>query len=1072
MTCPKSVLGAFLLELLCSKSRSLELSMFRLNRLAVTLVVVTPLTSFAADTKLDFNRDVRPILADKCFACHGPDTKKVKGDLRLDVAEMAKQKNDSGGAAIVPGKPLESEAIKRITSNDPSQIMPPPSSKKTLTAAEKQVLKDWIAQGAEYKPHWAYVAAVKAPLPAVKNSESLKNPIDAFIRARLEKQGLSPSSETDPITLLRRVTLDLTGLPPTPAEVDEFLKDCASAKPQANGGRGPDVAYEKAVDRLLKSPRYGEHMARHWLDAARYGDTHGMHLDNYREMFPYRDWVIRAFNKNLPFDRFLREQIAGDLLPKATLDQQIATGFLRCHVTTNEGGSIDEEVYVRNVVDRIDTNGLVLFGLTVGCARCHNHPYDPVSAKEYYQLFAFFNNLDGSPMDGNVPRHPPVVSVPTPEQAAQLAKLTEQITALQKKVKEVVANVKYDASLDEKPLPQTKRGDYVWIDDALPAGVKPLVDNGVNVSWNFVGAPAPVKAGAKSLKLTHAALGQVVLQEASPGLRVGKGDKLFAYVYIDPASPPKEIMLQWHTDTWRHRAYWGENVIPWGADNTPERRRMGDLPAKGEWVRLEVDAAHVGIQPGMVINGWAFTQHGGTAYWDEAGFVTQTPQQSGEFETLTAWLQLQRTIAGKDLPKAIQDIVKLDPKKHNDAQKKQVLEYFVENAWSKTREALAPVQKQLAPLVQQRDQLDKQIPSTLIYKERNDIRPAYLLKRGEYEQRGEKVERATPSFLPPLPEKAARNRLGFADWVTDPEHPLTARVAVNRFWQQLFGTGLVKTSDDFGVQGESPSHPELLDWLAVTFIEDGWDMQKLMKRMVMSATYRQSARVTKELLARDPHNRLLARGPRFRLDAEVLRDQALFVSGLLVEKLGGPSVKPPQPSGLWEAVAFTGSNTGIFKADTGHDKVHRRSMYIFWKRTAAPPMMAALDAPSREACIVKRERTNTPLQALMLMNEVQYVEAARVLAERTLKQGGTTADARLQFLFRTVTCRPAEPSEMSELSNALQENLARYSKDAKAAQALIGVGETRPDPALNPSELAAWTLVANLVLNLDEVVTK
>lgn len=1021
----------------------------------------------AADKKIDFNRDVRPILADKCFACHGLDTKKVKGDLRLDVAELAKRKNDEGNAAIVPGKPESSEAIRRITSKEPSKLMPPPSSKKTLTEAEKQLLRDWIAQGAEYQAHWAYVPPQKSPLPAVKNGGWPKNAIDHFILARLEKEGLMPNSEAALHALIRRVTLDLTGLPPTPAEVDEFLKDGANAKPQA-----VDKAYEKVVDRLLKSPRYGEHMARFWLDAARYGDTHGMHLDNYREMFPYRDWVIRAFNNNMPFNRFLIEQIAGDLLPNASVDQKVATGFLRCHVTTSEGGSIEEEVYVRNVVDRIDTNGLVLFGLTVGCARCHNHPYDPVSAKEYYQLFAFFNNLDGSPLDGNIARHPPVVSVPTPEQAAALAKLDKEIADLQGEVKATLATVKYDPGLDAKAAPELKRAEVVWIDDALPSGVTALVDNGTNVAWNFVAAPAPVKAGSKSLKLTHAGLGQVVVQQASPGLRVGKGDKLFAHVYIDPASPPKEIMLQWHTDTWRHRAYWGENVIPWGADNTPERRRLGNLPAKGEWVKLEVDAAHVGIQPGMVINGWAFTLHGGTAYWDQSGIITQTPQSNGPFDTLTAWLQFERSIGGKDLPKAVQDIVKLDPKKHTDAQKKQLLEYFVEHAWSGTRDLLAPMQKKLTPLVQQKEKLDKEIPTTLVFKERTDPRPAYFLKRGEYEQRGDKVERGTPSFLPPLPEKAPRNRLGFAAWLVDPKQPLTARVTVNRFWQQLFGTGLVKTAEDFGVQGESPSHPELLDWLALAFVEDNWDVQKFMKRLVMSATYRQSPRVTKEHLAKDPLNRLLGRGPRFRLDAEMLRDQALFVSGLLVEKTGGPSVKPPQPSGLWEAVAFTGSNTGIFKADMGHDKVHRRSMYIFWKRTAAPPMMTALDAPSREACIVRRERTNTPLQALLLMNEQQYVEASRVLAERTLKLGGATPDARLQYLFKAVTSRPAEASELAELQSVLQDHMTRYSQDPKAAQALIAVGETKADPALSPSELAAWTLVANLVLNLDEVVTK
>ncbi len=1035
---------------------------------AVALLWTVPLSAPAADKKLDFNRDIRPILADKCFACHGLDPKKLKGDLRLDVAEGARRKNEDGKAAVVPGHPEQSLLIERIFAADDSpHHMPPASSKKTLTLAQKQLLKEWIAQGAEYKLHWAFVPPVKVAPPNVKNKGWCKNAIDHFIMARLEKEGLTPSSQANLTSLIRRVTLDLTGLPPTPAEVDEFLKDCASAKPQA-----VDDAYEKLVDRLLKSPRYGEHMARYWLDAARYGDTHGMHLDNYREMFPFRDWVIRAFNDNMPFDRFLIEQIAGDLLPNAKTQDQVATGFLRCNVTTSEGGSIDEEVYVRNVVDRIDTNGLVLLGLPVGCARCHNHPYDPISSKEYYQLFAIFNNIDGPALDGNIARTPPVVSVPSREQAAALDKLDKQIAALKQETKTILGKVKYDSTLDEKALPEPKVADYVWIDDALPASAKAAADGGVNVAWNFVSAPAPVKAGGKSVKLTHAALGQVVLQDANPGLRVDKGDKLFAHVYIDPASPPKEIMLQWHTDGWKHRAYWGDNLIPWGAENSPERRRLGDLPAKGQWVRLEVDAAKVGIAPGMTITGWAFTLHGGTAYWDQAGLVTKTPQQSGSFESLTAWLHFQRSLNGNGLPKPIQDLVKLDPKKHNAEQKKQLMDYFIENAWSKTRDLLAPVQEKLAPLQQERERLDKEIAQTLVFKERADIRPAYILKRGDYEQRGEKVDRGTPTFLPPWPEKAPRNRLGFAQWLTDPKHPLTARVAVNRFWQQLFGTGLVKTAEDFGVQGESPSHPDLLDWLAVTFVEDGWDVRKLMKRMVMSATYRQSARVTTENFAKDPNNRLLGRGPRFRLDAEMLRDQALFVSGLLVEHVGGPSVKPPQPSGLWEAVAFTGSNTGIFKADTGHNRVHRRSMYIFWKRTAAPPMMTALDAPSREACTVRRERTNTPLQALLLMNEQQYVEAARALAERTLKLGGANTDGRLQFLFKTVTSRPAEPSELAELKGFLAENITRYSQDAKAAQALIVVGETRPDAALNPGELAAWTLVANLVLNLDEVVTK
>jgi hypothetical protein len=1008
-----------------------------------------------ADGKLDYNRDVRPILSDKCFACHGPDTSKVKGKLRLDVRDSALKRG-----ALVPGKPEESELARRIGASSRDEIMPPPSSNKHLTEAEKHTLKRWIAEGAEYQAHWAFTPPRRPSLPALKNAAWPRNPIDQFLLARLENAGLPPAAEASRSALLRRVTLDLTGLPPTPAEVDAFLQDTATD------------AYEKVVERLLRSPRYGEHMARYWLDAARYGDTHGMHLDNYREMWPYRDWVIQAFNRNLPFDRFLVEQLAGDLLPGATLEQQVATGFLRCHVTTNEGGSIDEEVYVRNVVDRIDTNGVVLFGMTFGCARCHDHKYDPLTMKDYYSLFAFFNNLDGPAMDGNSPQPAPVVRMATPEQKVKLDALEQRAATLQKEIRLAVAKVKYDASQDAKLPEEGPAGDYVWIDDALPKNVKQIADGSTNLAWNFVGKPEPVLSGARSLKLSATDLQQVVLQEATPGLTIGAGDKLFAYVYLDPARPPREIMLQWHTDGWKHRAYWGDNVIPWGADNSPERRPMGKLPAAGQWLRLEVDAAKVGIKAGMVINGWAFTQHGGTCFWDKGGIHTKSPQGDRPHDTLSAWVGAQKALRGASLPKDVQKIVQLDRARRSETQKKQLLQYFLEHAYSGTHALVADVQKQLTEVTKEKEALEKQIPTTLVFKERTDIRPAFLLKRGEYDRRGDKVERETPSFLPPLPKDASRNRLGFARWLVEPQHPLTARVAVNRLWQQFFGTGLVKTAEDFGAQGEPPSHPELLDWLAVSFIEDGWDMRQTVKRIVTSAAYRQSAQVTKDRLAKDPHNRLLSRGPRFRLDAEMLRDQALFVSGLLVEHVGGPSVKPPQPSGLWEAVAFTGSNTGIFKADKGLDKVHRRSLYTFWKRTAHSPQMGTLDAPSREACSVRRERTNTPLQALLLMNEQLFVECSRGLAERTLREEPGDVDARLRHLFRLVVARAPDAEELSILRESLQENLVRYRADAKAAQALIRVGESQPEPARPVEELAAWTMVGNLVLNLDEVINR
>jgi hypothetical protein len=931
-----------------------------------------------------------------------------------------------------------------------------------LTAAQIDLLRRWIAQGAPYVAHWAFVVPRKPALPRVKDRAWPRNPIDRFILARLEAKEMRPSAEADKTTLLRRVTLDLTGLPPTLAEVDAFLADQA-----------PN-AYEKVVDRLLASPRYGEHLARFWLDAARYGDTHGLHLDNYREMWPYRDWVIDAFNSNKPYDRFLTEQLAGDLLPGATLDQLVATGFNRCHVTTSEGGSIEEEVYVRNVLDRVETAGTVFMGLTVGCARCHDHKFDPLKTKEFYQLFAFFNNLDGPALDNNDARPAPVVRVPTAEQALALEGVQRKIAALRKRIDVEIAKVNDDDSADAEDPKPAARAEYVWIDDSIPAGAKPSSDGGVNGHWHFVGRPKhPVFSGEKSSMRTAKGLSQHFFEGANPGLRVGSGDTLFAYVYLDPANPPKEIMLQWHTSEWKHRAYWGDNVIPWGHDKSGERRHFGALPKTGEWVRLEVPVDKVGLKPGAVINGWAFTQHGGTTYWDKAGIVTQTPQGKQSFENLWVWVRFQRTIGGVGLPAdVLQTVVKTPGDKWNEKQKKRVRAYFIENVYAKSQATFVPLHQQIAELEKERARIDKELPSTLVFKESIKPRPAYVLKRGEYDQRGEQVARDTPKFLPPLQAKAPRDRLGLAQWLLSPDHPLTARVEVNRLWQQVFGIGLVKTAEDFGTQGESPSHPELLDWLAVQFRDEGWDVKKTIKRLVTSATYRQSSRVTKDRLTLDPDNRLLSRGPRYRLDAEMLRDQALFVSGLLVQKVGGPSVKPPQPSGLWEAVGYTGSNTRTFVPDRGHEKVHRRGMYTFWKRTAPPPEMNTFDAPSRESCIVRRERTNTPLQALLLLNDPQFVEAARTLGERIMKEGGATPVVRIRYAFRLTTSRQPDAKEQSELLAAYKDHLATFTRDAAKAKQLINVGELKPDATLNPNELAAWTMIANLLLNLDEVINK
>jgi hypothetical protein len=936
--------------------------------------------------------------------------------------------------------------------------MPPADSKKDLTDEEIATIVRWVEQGADWRGHWAFIPPQQSELPDVSTPGWPRNSIDYYILARLDAAGLKPTPTADKRMLIRRVTFDLTGLPPTLDEMEVLLDDT------------DDGAYERWVDRLLGKTEYGEHMARFWLDAARYGDTHGLHLDNYREMWPYRDWVVRAFNRNLPYDQFTIEQLAGDLLPDATLDQQIASGFNRCHVTTNEGGSIVEEVYVRNVVDRVVTTGTVFMGMTLDCTRCHDHKYDPFTMKEFYSLFAFFNSIDGKPMDGNAAQHAPVVRVPTEEQTEKLAELEGRIAHIRQEIAAAVGRVDYDPTKDVD-VPAPTRSEYVWIDDETPAAQKIVSEGSPDGKWTFVSDPEPVFRGKFSSKRTADGRSQHFFQGAKMSLRVGAGDKLFTYVYLDPQNPPAEIMLQWNTGDWSHRAFWGENRIDWGKDGTSQRKHFGPLPATGRWIRLEVDVDEVGIAPGTEINGWAFTQYGGTVYWDYAGIITNTPQLETPFKTLKQWLAIQHANDGKSLPKEIKEIAKRSYDSCSAGEQKTLRGYFVEHVYSETRELFEPLHKKVGELVSQQESANKQVATTLVFKERAELKPAFLLKRGEYDQPGEEVTRALPAVLPPLPAGAPQNRLGLAQWLTDENHPLTARVAVNRFWQQLMGTGLVKTSNDFGSQGEPPSHPELLDWLARQFITDGWNVKKTMKRMVMSATYRQSSHVTPDLLSRDPENRLLARGPRFRLDAEMLRDQALAVSGLLVNKMGGPSVKPPQPDGLWFAVGYSGSNTVRFKADTGPDKVHRRTLYTFVKRTSPPPQMSTFDGPSRESCAVRRERTNTPLQALLLMNDPQFVEAARSLAQRAARDV-SKEESRAKYMFRLCTAREPNDTELNEIMAVYHDHLQEYEDNIAAARQLIAAETEATSEIENPASLAAWTMIANLILNLDEVVTK
>ncbi len=1037
-----------------------------------SLFVAYPGMACAQETRVDFGRDIGPILSDTCFKCHGPDEHERKADLRLDT----KSGLFDDSSAVVANDLDASELYQRITSDDPDTLMPPSDSGRTLTDQQKELFRNWIEQGAIWKDHWSLIPPAKPEIPD-ENLAWAKNPIDNFIANRLAVEGLAPSEVADRRTLIRRVALDLTGLPPTPEQKVRYVDS-----------KDPNW-YEVLVDELLESPHYGEHMARYWLDAARYGDTHGLHLDNYREMWPYRDWVVRAFNDNVSYRDFTIQQLAGDLLENPTDQQLIASGFNRAHITTNEGGAIVEEVFVRNVVDRVSTTGTVFLGMTVGCAQCHDHKFDPISQKEFYQLFAFFNNLTDAAMDQNIENPAPVMKVVSEKQKTELTELETQAREAAKKLEDQVAGYQYvdpveapgsetDAEFDvlaeiAEPV------EFVWIeDDVLPVGAKP------EQNWEYVTADnGPVHSGVNSrIAVSESGMIQHFFTGATTPIKVDAGDQLFAYVFLDPANAPEQIMLQFNDGNWEHRVYWGANKIEWGTDKTASRFFAGELPETGQWIRLEIEAEKIGFETSSLINGIAFTQWGGTAHWDSAGIVSRT-DQSSDFKSLSKWLAMVRQSKGEGLPDQIKEIVSLNAEKVGDSDKQKLREFFLLNVYSESRVELADELRQRDESKKKLDEFNNNLPTTLVSRESPEIKQAFVLIRGEYDHPGERVERDTPAALPRFTDDLPRNRLGFARWLTSDKHPLAARVAVNRFWQQVFGTGIVKTSEDFGAQGDVPSHPELLDWLATDFAEHGWDVRRLMKMLVLSSTYRQSSTVSPELEAKDPANRLLGRGPRFRLDAEMLRDQALSVSGLLDPTLGGPSVKPPQPDGLWFAVGYSGSNTVRFKKDNGTDKVHRRSLYTFWKRTAPPPQMNTFDAPSREECRVRRERTNTPMQALLMMNDPQYIEAARYLAELTIDQGvnqvvssgfdseGSRRSAA--FMFERALGRLAKNQELDLLQKTWEKNYDEFETDLQAARKLVSIGETAADiDKYDPVELAAWTMIANLIMNMDEFVTK
>ena len=1070
----------------------------------------------AAAKPVDFNRDIRPILSDTCFKCHGPDEHARMANLRLDETEGLFV--DRGGyRIIVPGHSAQSKLYQKISSKDDSFRMPPIYSGRTLTPKQIELFKEWIDQGAKWDTLWSLVPPKRPPVPEVKDKTWARNPIDNFVLARLESEGLKSSPEADRATLLRRVYFDLTGLPPTPAEIDAFLAD-----------HSPD-AYEKRVDQLLASPHYGERMAMPWLDVARYADTHGYHIDSLRDMWVWRDWVIKAFNQNMPFDEFVLDQVAGDLLPNATDDEKVASGFNRNHMITLEGGAIPEEYHVEYVVDRVSTTSTAFLGLTMGCARCHDHKFDPITQKDFYRFFAFFNTVPERGLDGFEGNAVPVLPMPSHAQQQQLEEVKTQIAATL-------------ATLPEKEV-LAQRNE--WQKLALTSIAEPTRE-GLTAYFPFDGDLTDASGNHHDAKAVR---GEAVYEEAivakgadfSPETQVSfgtQGDfertKPFALaLWVEPAPAHGVEVLQkrdagknWHgwelafddptysgnqkrmahfqmrlAGRWPVDAIEVENKEPLALDGPHHLMIDYDGSGKASGIRLYVDSkpvesevlkdqlkgefrTSVPLEIGDKSLGTPFEGR-----LDDLRIYNRT-LNGAEVEELAISLPARSLLLALD-GRPAEEIAALQPEKPpkevqiGEADKAQTKEdkekalekerqtrlsdYFLEHAAAEKERGLYA---QLKELRKERANLKDAIPTVMIMAEMQKPRDTFVLGRGQYDNPKDKVTPGVPAVLPPMAPGLPMNRLGLAKWIVSPANPLAARVAVNRYWQEYFGAGIVKTSEDFGSQGEQPSNPTLLDWLATEFVATGWNVKAMQRLIVTSATYRQSSHVTPELEERDPENRLLARGPRFRLPAELIRDNALAVSGLLDDRIGGPSVYPYQPKGLWEEMAFGSGFTGQTYTESTGRELYRRSMYTVWKRTVPPAALVTFDAPDREKCTARRSITDTPLQALVLMNDPTYVEAARFLAARMIAEGGTAPVARIQYAFRLATGRIPDSQETAVLVEAANEALADFRQHRDEAAALLTVGASKSNQSQDPQELAAWTTVASMILNLDETITK
>ena len=1041
-----------------------------LNNSVVFFTLFTFYSSLLA-TPVDFTNEVRPILSEYCFHCHGPDKSTRKAKLRLDLSEGALA--DLGGySAVIPGKPEESELMFRLHTEDEDELMPPPETGKSLTKEQKKILEDWIREGGEYLEHWSFLPIDDPQVPEKNPKTQSDHPVDRFLARKLLNEPFSFAEQSDPVTLLRRLFFDLVGMPPTPEEAKDFLSDSSSE------------AYYKLIDRLLIDPRFGERMAVHWLDLVRYSDTIGYHSDNFMEVSAYRDYVIEAFNENLPYDQFVIENLAGDLIPEATNRQKIASGYNRLLQTTQEGGAQAAEYKAIYQADRVRNFGIVWLGATTGCAQCHDHKYDPFTIKDFYSLAAFFADLKEKP----VGRRNPNLYLPTQEQSDKLEDLEKTKHALEQEAKKtkkhlekenknLLARLKKALTGFSYAEPKNKEpqvSERIWVEDSAPT------DAQLTGKWEL--ASHPVFSGSKSIVRTGTGNNQhYFIQSKSPHTVLSGEDEFFAYAYLAPENPPRQIMLQFNDGAWGHRAYWGESLIPFGKENTVSRVKMGPLPKLGKWVRLSIPAQKIGLNPKDQVNGIAFTQWDGTIYWDKIGVIGKIDAKKDPHLSLQAWITQAK--GDQSLPAQIQKTAQKKAQDRSLEEFKHLETYFIHYHYRGIpQKALAfrkKLQAQKTELAQKTAEVEKSKKEienhrktirSMLVSESGNSEMVRILPRGDWlDETGEEVHPAIPEFLGRLQIGERRaNRMDLAKWVASPDNPLPARAFVNRVWKLFFGYGLSRRIEDLGGQGEPPTHADLLDHLATDFRNNQWNIKKLIRTLITSEAYKQSSTPSDKLALADPLNRLYARQSRFRIDAEFVRDSALSISGLLVSKMGGTSVKPYQPAGYWQHLNFPARK---WQADKGED-LYRRGIYTFHCRSFTHPAMLAFDAPSREECSAERPRSNIPQQALVLLNDPAFVEAARSFADNLLSLDLDTDSQRIDKSFQWALTRNPSSQEKKVLVELLTEQRARYQTDEASALALVQTGEKPVNPTLSVSELAAWTSLTRALLNLYETTAR